>query len=183
MYFADYSSATIKRARLDGSQVVDFVTITEERSQANALWRVPDQDMLYWTQSGAQVKRTSLLGDGSEVEALSTYDSGQFSVDRVSIAVDESKNQVYYADLKEWRINRKTWSLASDDEQTFVDDMDTIYYPQAIAIDPTTRMLYWIDSGTDDVRRLSLDGDGSGFRCPWARGNHGRQRCGQVVLH
>lgn len=158
LYFSDHASLSIKRAHLSGRDVQDFVQI--EGAHATALWHSVAEDMLYWTQADARIKRTSLAGDGSVVEELNTKLSGYF-YQRWGIAIDTgvSPSKAYFSDKDDFVIWRQDWGTSAEDA-LFVEDPKAVSGPSALGIDLVGRMLYWSDEGFGQIRRVSLDGNG-----------------------
>lgn len=167
MYWAEYGEKAIMRSHLDGGIAEMFIKLS---SGPLSMWRSPDDDMLYWVQDNARIFRTSLVGDGKVIEEMLTRRSRDSSYDgqRWGIAIDSAMSppEVYFSEPRDWTISKQVWGT-SRQERPFVADERAVYVPAGVAIDPINRHLYWADEGEEyngvefnDIRRVSLDGDG-----------------------
>ena len=146
MYWTDWSTASIQRANLDGSQVETLVSAGLEHPFRIALDVAAGK--MYWTDwSTARIQRANL--DGSQVETLVSTGLGS----PIGIALDVAAGKMYWADIASARIQRA--NLDGSQVETLVDGLDS---PDGIALDVAAGKMYWTTFASARIQRANLDG-------------------------
>ena len=144
MYWVDTHMKAIRRADLDGSDVVNLVT--NLRGPVGLALDVSGGKM-YWTDTRTnKIQRSDLNGSG--IEDLVT---GLNQPDR--IALDVSGGKMYWTDTGTRKIQRA--NLNGTNVEDVVIGLGS---PRGIALDVLRRKMYWIDSRTDKIQRANLNG-------------------------
>lgn len=157
MYISMYSSRSIKRAHLDGSQLQTFLTVPEANSYPTSLWLDKGMQMLYWTQTNSVLKRASLAQQDypPTVETLDTAASGSFMNRMLAVDTGVTPRMLYFPCEEGWVLH-KAWSDSAV-ESNFYDDWNRLYAVSSFTVDPVSRHMYWGDSYHRTISRISLD--------------------------
>ncbi|KAG7261598.1 hypothetical protein CRUP_010014 [Coryphaenoides rupestris] len=73
----------------------------------------------------------------------------------VGVAYDCQENHVYWSDLSGRTISRASLTPGAEPEILINTDLTS---PEGLAVDPTRRLMFWVDSAPDKIERARLDG-------------------------
>ena len=144
MYWADWNSGKIQRAKLDGTNLQDLVTgLASPRDIALDI----AGNKMYWVDAGAnKVQRANL--DGTNVEDLVNTQGRPFGV-----AVDTTNRKLYWSIWEPGKIRRA--DLDGSNVEDFVTGLSE---PEDIDLDLSRGKIYWTDTVTNKIQRANLDG-------------------------
>ena len=152
MYWTDWVSDKIQRAKLDGSLIEDLVISGLQLPEGIELDL--QNGKMYWVDSGTKkIQRANL--DGSEVEDLVIFD--QVNLD--AIAIDPQKGKMYWT---EWgfdgrsRGNVRRANLDGTEIEELIDIRHGIL--KGIDLDLENGKVYWTDCSNANIQRANLDG-------------------------
>ena len=149
MYWIEHFGDEIRRANLDGSEIVSWVT---DLKDPDDIALDVSGGKMYWTDSGGsktgsgKIQRANL--DGSSIEDLVTG----LNV-LLGIALDVSSGKMYWTDRGSGKIQRA--NLNGSGVEDLVTGLD---YPRDIALDVPRDKMYWTGSGK--IQRANLNGSG-----------------------
>ena len=149
MYWTDWSTDTIQRADLDGSNVETLISGVNSSSLA---LDAAEGKMYYATRG--KIQRADL--DGSNVETLVS------GVNSSSLALDVTESKIYWTERSEHRILRA--NLDGSNVETLAGGHGQsravlrVSAPYGLALDTAWSKMYWTDMGTDTIQRADLDG-------------------------
>ena len=149
MYWIERFGDEIRRANLDGSEIVSWVT---DLKDPDDIALDVSGGKMYWTDSGGsktgsgKIQRANL--DGSGIEDLVTG----LNV-LLGIALDVSSGKMYWTDRGSGKIQRA--NLNGSGVEDLVTGLD---YPRDIALDVPRDKMYWTGSGK--IQRANLNGSG-----------------------
>ncbi|XP_030210310.1 nidogen-2 isoform X2 [Gadus morhua] len=75
----------------------------------------------------------------------------------VGVAYDCQENKVYWSDLSGRTISRASLTHGAEPEVLINTDLAS---PEGLAVDPSRRLMFWVDSAPDKIERANLDGSG-----------------------
>ncbi|MGB0716352.1 MAG: SMP-30/gluconolactonase/LRE family protein [Phycisphaerae bacterium] len=155
VYWTDYVTRSISRARLDGTETTVIVSTGMKLPGGIAIDTKGGK--LYWVDAGTdKLQRCNL--DGSMIEDLVTKG---LSIP-TAVALDLSQGHVYWSDIGNNTISRAT--LNGENITPVI--TSGLGSPVSIAVDAVNGKLYWSDtrpySGSADshIKRTNLDGTG-----------------------
>ena len=144
MYWTDINMKAIRRAKLDGSSVVNLVT--DLGNPAGIALDIADSK-IYWTDTETgKIQRANL--NGSAIEDLV---SGLKQPYR--LALDVLRGKMYWTDTETGKIQRA--NLNGTNVEDLVID---IHSPTGIALDLSRGNIYWIDAHQNKIQRANFNG-------------------------
>lgn len=156
VYWADFGTDKIQRARLDGSGQQDLLTgAVVTTFYGVAVDNAADQ--LYWTDVGGDAIYSMSVNGGSTTTLISSgmARSRAIALDTVNgdmYWTDEDNDKIYCAPLT------VTGGNAADYEITGLSGAG-VDAPRGIALDLVAGKMYWVEAGaTKRIRRANLDG-------------------------
>ena len=150
MYWTEWTSAKIRCANLDGSNMKDLVTHTDGLSEPQGIALDVSGGKLYWTDMLTnKIQRANL--DGTSVQDLVTGLGLP-----VGIVLDVSDGKMYWTEWAAAII--RCANLDGSNIKGLVTHIDGLSEPQDIALDVSDGKMYWIDKGTGKIQRANLDG-------------------------
>jgi len=161
IYWTDTDGASgshrIRSANADGSGVA---TLINGRSDPRGMTLDLDNDMMYWTEAGAnppRIFRASLDGSGSQETVVTTTDGA------AGVALDLTAGKLYWTESVAPGIDGKIRRANLDGSG--VEDLvsGVLTHPAGIALDATAGKIYWTDleadlDGLGRIQRSNLDG-------------------------
>ena len=152
MYWIERFGDEIRRANLDGSEIVSWVT---DLIDPDDIALDVSGGKMYWTDSGGsktgsgKIQRANLNGSGIEdlVTGLNVL---------LGIALDVSSRKMYWTDQGLQGLGKiQRANLNGSGVEDLVTDLD---YPRDIALDVPGGKMYWTGSGK--IQRANLNGSG-----------------------
>jgi sugar lactone lactonase YvrE len=133
----------IQRAALDGTAVIAVVTGGFPTGVALDV----AGSKVYWGDNATDsIRRANYDGSGGEVLYTSTDERSNPN----GVAVDVAAGLVFWTEVGAVR--------AANLDGSAVRTVATAMFPTAVAVQPSLRLLYWTDNGTDSVERVRYDG-------------------------
>jgi hypothetical protein len=147
LFFSDEDTDSIRRSRLDGS---DVVTIVSGLDRPRGVFVDETFAKVYWADATGPMARFQRANfDGSSVETVASVSAATTTLN--TFAVDIAGGVLYYSNSTAGRIERI--SLDGSNQTTLVSGLVA---PVGITFDATAGKLYWADQTA--VRRANLDG-------------------------
>ncbi len=150
LFWTDYATDTIYSASLDGTGVMELVTIDGDAEPHGIALDVPG-NMMYWVEHNTKKVRRANL-DGTGEEDLFTIESNPRS-----IALDLGSGMMYWTSTDPGKISRANMDGTGEVEELVTEGLG---YPTAIALDIENGKMYWADTKMDQIKRANLDGTG-----------------------
>ena len=164
-----FGTASVHRARLDGSEVELLATEPELDTPKQIQIDRANGKLYYTDREGMRVHRSNL--DGSDFEVLVTVATGDAaradaSNHCVGIAVDAEAGYFYWtqkgpANGGQGRILRAGIEMPAGKDSTDRDDIEVLFEglpePIDLSLDVGAGHLYWTDRGDDTVNRAPVD--------------------------
>lgn len=154
IYWTDRAKDWIRRANLDGSDVLTLVDQSDGLQQPHGIDLDVVGGKMYWTDFGTrQIQRANL--DGTGIETLVSTPGGTPE----ALVLDTLNGRMYWADGSRNEINSA--NLDGTAFQVLVSRADTTFnmdQPHGIAIDPIGQHVYWCERRGRRIARANLDG-------------------------
>jgi hypothetical protein len=147
LFFSDEDTASIRRSRLDGSEVV---TIVSGLDRPRGVFVDDRFAKVYWADATGPTARFQRANfDGSSVETVATVSAATTTLN--TFVVDSANGVLYFTNSTAGRIERI--GLDGLNQTTLVSGLVA---PVGIAFDASAGKLYWADQTA--VRRANLNG-------------------------
>ncbi len=142
--------ANVRSCRLDGTGVTTVVA-GQANHQPSSVALDPASQRIYWTDIGTDAIRRADYNGANSTAIYSALDS---KANPRGLAVDVANNKLFWAE----DLAIRSSALDGSQVTTIVAGVVGMNAPDAIALDPVRRLLYWTDNGTDAVHVAGYSG-------------------------
>ncbi len=148
LFWAEGSN--VRSSALDGSQLANVITGTATNLPTSVALD-PVTSRVYWTDNGTD---TVNRADYSGANATVLYTAADATANPRGLAIDLAAGKLFWAEGAVIRSSLLDGTFVT----TAVSGVASKNTPDAVAVDPTRKLLYWTDNGTDAVHVAPYSG-------------------------